>query len=106
MGNVTLYSTSVDSRLDYLEGPFSTSVDSRMDLLEAAMSGSKRLYVSPEGTDTTGSVPHGTQQNPFKTIKAAVASLDSAIASNIQRTTIFVGSGNYTEQNPGICWVL
>jgi pectin methylesterase-like acyl-CoA thioesterase len=71
-----------------------------MDLLEAAMSGSKRLYVSPDGTDTTGSVPHGTQHNPFKTIKAAVASLGSAIASNIQRTTIFVGSGNYTEQNP------
>ena len=100
IGNLEAFSQSVDSRLDYLEGPFSTSVDSRMDLLEAAMSGSKRLYVSPEGTDTIGSVPHGTQHNPFKTIKAAVESLGSAIASNIQRTTIFVGSGNYTEQNP------
>ena len=74
--------------------------EGRMDLLEAAMSGSKRLYVSPEGTDTTGSVPHGTEHNPYKTIKAAVESLGSAIASNIQRTTIFVGSGNYTENNP------
>lgn len=100
MGDPTSFSTSVDTRLDYLEGPFSTSVDSRMDLLEAAMSGSNRLYVSPQGTDTTGSVPHGTQHNPYKTIKAAVASLGSAIASNIQRTTIFVGSGNYTENNP------
>ena len=34
VGNVTLYSQSVDSRLDYLEGPFSTSVDFRLDELE------------------------------------------------------------------------
>ena len=100
IGNISLYSASVDSRLDYLEGPFSTSVDSRMDLLEAAMSGSKRLYVSPEGTDTTGSVPHGTEHNPYKTIKAAVQSLGSADYTNTKRYTIFVGSGEYTEQNP------
>ena len=101
LGNATLFSTSVDSRLDYLEVPFSASVDSRIDLLEAAMSGSKRLYVSPEGTDTTGSVPHGTQQNPFKTIKAAVESLGSAVFTNTNKKyTIFVGSGEYTEQNP------
>ena len=97
IGNLEAFSQSVDSRLDYLEGPFSTSVDSRMDLLEAAMSGSNRLYVSPEGIDTNdGTEPH----KPFKTIKAAVESLGSAIASNIKRYTIFVGSGNYTEQNP------
>jgi cytoskeletal protein CcmA (bactofilin family) len=34
IGNVTAYSTSVDARLDYLEGPFSTSVDQRLDSLE------------------------------------------------------------------------
>jgi len=34
IGNVTAYSTSVDARLDYLEGPFSTSVDFRLDKLE------------------------------------------------------------------------
>jgi hypothetical protein len=34
IGNVTTYSASVDSRLDYLEGPFSTSVDNRLDLIE------------------------------------------------------------------------
>jgi len=97
IGNVSLYSASVDSRLDYLEGPFSTSVDSRMDLLETAMSGSKRLYVSPEGFDTN----NGTQQNPFKTIKAAVASLGEAVYTNTNKKyTIFVGSGEYTEQNP------
>jgi hypothetical protein len=98
--DLTPFSTSIDSRLDYLEGTFSTSVDSRMDLLENAMSGSLRLYVSPQGTDTTGSVPHGTQQNPFKTIKAAVESLGTINPLVQKRYTIFVGSGNYTEQNP------
>ena len=96
IGNVSEYSYSVDSRLDYLEVPFSTSVDSRIDLLEAAMSGSKRLYVSPDGNDLNS----GSQHKPFKTIKAAVESLGAAEYTNINRTTIFVGSGNYTEQNP------
>jgi len=97
IGSLEEFSTSVDSRLDYLEGPFSTSVDSRIDLLESAMSGSNRLYVSPEGSDTNnGREPH----TPFKTIKAAVASLGDAVYSNVKRYTIFVGSGNYTEQNP------
>ena len=97
IGNIEVFSQSVDSRLDYLEGPFSTSVDSRMDLLETAMSGSNRLYVSPQGIDTNdGTEPH----KPFKTIKAAVESLGAATAGNIKRYTIFVGSGNYTENNP------
>jgi uncharacterized coiled-coil protein SlyX len=96
IGSLEVFSQSVDSRLDYLEGPFSTSVDSRMDLLENVMSGSNRLYVSPEGNDTN----NGTQQNPFKTIKAAVESLGNATAGNVKRYTIFVGSGNYTENNP------
>ena len=34
IGNVTAYSAAVDSRLDYLEGPFSASVDLRLDELE------------------------------------------------------------------------
>jgi hypothetical protein len=38
IGNVTLYSQSVDSRLVYLEVPFSTSVDSRLDYLEGPFS--------------------------------------------------------------------
>jgi cytoskeletal protein CcmA (bactofilin family) len=41
IGNVTLFSQSVDARLDFLEGPFSTSVDSRLDIVEATAS----LYV-------------------------------------------------------------
>ena len=43
IGNVELYSASVDSRLDYLEGPFSTSVDSRLDTIEGPMSTSLDL---------------------------------------------------------------
>jgi hypothetical protein len=104
------FSSSVDSRLDVVEAtaslyvPFSSSVDSRLDILELSsslydnvMSGSLRLYVSPDGKDTNdGSDP----SVPFKTIKAAVESLGSATASNIKRYTIFVGSGNYNENNP------
>jgi hypothetical protein len=75
----------------------SGSFDQRTDLLENAMSGSKRLYVSPEGLDTNdGTEPH----KPFKTIKAAVDSLGAKSPFNIKRFTIFVGSGDYTEQNP------
>jgi hypothetical protein len=92
LGNVS----SLNTRIGDLEWTGSNH-EGRMDLLETAMSGSNRRYVSPEGIDTNdGTEPH----KPFKTIKAAVASLGSAVASNIQRTTIFVGSGNYTENNP------
>jgi len=43
IGNVTLYSTSVDSRLVYIETTFSTSVDSRLDYLEGTFSTSVDL---------------------------------------------------------------
>ena len=45
IGNVELYSASVDSRLDYLEGPFSTSVDTRLDTIEGPMSTSLDLRI-------------------------------------------------------------
>jgi hypothetical protein len=89
MGDPTLFSTSVDLRLDKLEASSS--------LYDNAMSGSNRLYVSPSGSDSNdGSDP----SVPFRTIKAAVESLGSAVYTNTKRYTIFVGSGNYTEQNP------
>jgi hypothetical protein len=89
MGDPTSFSTSVDSRLDLLE--LSSS------LYDNVMSGSYRLYVSPSGSDSNdGSDP----SVPFRTIKAAVESLGAAEYTNIKRYTIFVGSGNYTEQNP------
>jgi hypothetical protein len=96
VGNLELFSKSVDLRLDDAEWTGSNH-ETRLDLLDAAMSGSNRLYVSPSGSDTnTGLEPH----IPFRTIKAAVESLGSATAGNIKRYTIYVGSGNYTEQNP------
>ena len=88
--------SSINTRIGDLEWTGSNH-EGRVDLLETAMSGSKRLYVSPEGIDTNdGTEPH----KPFKTIKAAVESLGSAIYTNTKRYTIFVGSGEYEEQNP------
>ena len=89
MGDPTSFSTSVDLRLDRVEASSS--------LYDNVMSGSNRLYVSPEGFDTNDGKDPST---PFKTIKAAVESLGAAEYTNIKRYTIFVGSGNYTEQNP------
>lgn len=89
IGNIEIFSASVDNRLDILEITSS--------LYNNAMSGSLRLYVSPQGNDTNdGTEPH----KPFKTIKAAVASLGVINPLIPKRYTIFVGSGNYTEQNP------
>ena len=89
IGNINEFSESVDFRLDTLE--LSSS------LYDNAMSGSKRLYVSPSGSDANdGSDP----SVPFRTIKAAVESLGVAEYTNTKRYTIFVGSGEYVEQNP------
>jgi len=89
IGNINEFSESVDFRLDTLE--LSAS------LYDNAMSGSKRLYVSPSGSDNNdGSDP----SVPFKTIKAAVEYLGAAEYTNTKRYTIFVGSGEYVEQNP------
>jgi uncharacterized coiled-coil protein SlyX len=89
MGDPTSFSTSVDLRLDRVEASSS--------LYDNAMSGSNRLYVSPSGSDSYDGKDPST---PFRTIKAAVESLGSAVYTNTKRHTIFVGSGEYTEQNP------
>ena len=92
MGDPTTFSQSVDNRLDRVEASSS--------LYDNAMSGSKRLYVSPSGSDSYDGKDPST---PFRTIKAAVASLytDGTFNPLIpERTTIFVGSGEYTENNP------
>ena len=60
-------------------------------------SGSLRLYVSPGGSDTNNGIQPTT---PFKTIKAAVASLGTINPLISKRYTIFVGTGTYTEDNP------
>ena len=79
IGNLEAFSQSVDNRLDRVEASSS--------LYDNAMSGSKRLYVSPSGSDSNdGSDP----SVPFKTIKAAVESLGSAVYTNVKRYTLFV----------------
>ena len=89
IGSIEVFSASVDNRLDRVEASAS--------LYDNAMSGSKRLYVSPSGSDANdGSDP----SVPFRTIKAAVQSLGAAEYTNTKRYTIFVGSGEYVEQNP------
>jgi hypothetical protein len=89
IGSLEAFSQSVDNRLDRVEASSS--------LYDNAMSGSKRLYVSPSGSDSNdGSDP----SVPFRTIKAAVQSLGAAEYTNTKRYTIFVGSGEYVEQNP------
>ena len=89
IGSLEVFSASVDNRLDRVEASSS--------LYDNAMSGSKRLYVSPSGSDANdGSDP----SVPFRTIKAAVESLGEAVYTNTKRYTIFVGSGEYVEQNP------
>lgn len=60
-------------------------------------SGSLRLYVAPGGSDSND----GTQPTkPFKTIKAAVASIGAINPQIPKYYTIFVGTGNYEENNP------
>lgn len=55
IGNVTLYSQSVDSRLDFLEGPFSTSVDFRLDELESWSSSLQTNFVTQTELTQTAS---------------------------------------------------
>ena len=89
IGNVEAFSASLDLRLDRVEASAS--------LYDNAMSGSNRLYVSPSGSDSNDGKDPST---PFRTIKAAVESLGAAEYTNTKRYTIYVGSGNYTEENP------
>jgi cytoskeletal protein CcmA (bactofilin family) len=56
IGNVTLYSQSVDSRLDFLEGPFSTSVDFRLDELETWSSSLQTTFVTEVELTQTASL--------------------------------------------------
>jgi cytoskeletal protein CcmA (bactofilin family) len=55
IGNVTTFSQSVDSRLDFLEGPFSTSVDFRLDELENWSSSLQTNFVTTAELTQTAS---------------------------------------------------
>ena len=83
IGNVTIYSTSVNSRLVYLEQPFSTSVDARLDSLEA-FTGSQGLTTTASFNAYTSST--NIRLNNIETTTASLnistASLNSYTASN------------------------
>jgi hypothetical protein len=93
IGNVALYSQSVDTRLDYLEGPFSTSVDSRLDYLEGAFSTSvdQRLdsieffTASQEAKDITLATYTGSVDNKFNAVGVYTASMNQYTQSNDTR---------------------
>jgi hypothetical protein len=74
IGNVTTYSASVDSRLDYLEGPFSTSVDQRLDSLEFFSS-------SQETKDLTLASYTGSNDTKWSTLTNVTASILSFTSS-------------------------
>jgi hypothetical protein len=59
VGNVTLYSASVNSRLIFLEGPFSTSVDLRLDELEAFSSSLQTNFATTAELTLTRSLIEG-----------------------------------------------
>ena len=66
VGNVTIYSASVDSRLDFLEGPFSTSVDFRLDELENWSSSLQTTFVTTvELTQTASFLQNQIDQKLF-----------------------------------------
>jgi hypothetical protein len=66
VGNVTIYSASVNNRLTFLEGPFSTSVDLRLDQLEAFSSSLQTNFVTTvELTQTASFLQNQIDQKLF-----------------------------------------
>jgi hypothetical protein len=103
-GTITTLSQSVDSRLDFLEGPFSTSVDARLDELEAWSSSIQTNFVTTaELTQTASFLQNQINQkldtasfNSFQTnnynqytssANARLNSLEATTASLIIETT-------------------
>lgn len=78
LGNATQYSQSVDSRLDYIEGPFSTSVDQRLDSLEI-------FSASEESKNITLSQWTSSADNKFTAIGTYTSSMNVYTQSNDAR---------------------
>jgi cytoskeletal protein CcmA (bactofilin family) len=106
IGNVQLYSASVDSRLDYIEGPFSTSVDQRLDSLEFFSS-------SQEAKDLTLATYTGSVDTKFNAVGVYTSSMNQytqstdARISNIENytsslRTAFTASGTDVTFNGNI----
>jgi hypothetical protein len=101
IGNVTTYSASVDSRLDYLEGPFSTSVDNRLDLIEFFTSSEETKNITL--ASYTGS--NDTKWSTLTNVTQSVLSFTSSQEAKDLTLATYTGSndtkwstlGNYTQ---------
>ena len=87
----TSYSSSVDSRLDYIEGTFSSSVDSRLDILESYSSSIETRVLDLESTgsdhetrvldlESTGS----DHENRIDLLESFSSSLDNTFVTEIE----------------------
>lgn len=95
VGNVTLYSASVNNRLTFLEGPFSTSVDLRLDQLEAFSSSLQTNFVTTvELTQTASFLQNQIDQKLFtSSFNSYTQSTDNRL--NVIETT-FATTGSNT----------
>jgi predicted acyltransferase (DUF342 family) len=88
IGNVTLYSQSVDSRLDYLEGPFSTSVDFRLDELEIWSASVQTGFVTTVELEQTASfLQNQIDQKVFTSSFNAYTSSTNSRLGNLETAT-------------------
>jgi cytoskeletal protein CcmA (bactofilin family) len=108
IGNVTTFSQSVDSRLDFLEGPFSTSVDLRLDQLEAFSSSLQADFATQtELTQTASFLQNQINQklntssfNAYtQSYSASVAVTTTDITNRINTLASFTGSYATTGSN-------
>ena len=96
VGNVTLYSASVNSRLVYLEGPFSTSVDLRLDQLEAFSSSLQADYATQaELTQTASFLQNQIDQKLFTSSFNTFSQSVDARLDVIETTYATTGSNSF-----------
>ena len=88
IGNVTTFSQSVDSRLDFLEGPFSTSVDLRLDELENWSSSLQTTFVTEvQLTQTASFLQNQINQKLFtSSFNAYTQSFSASVAADFVTT--------------------
>ena len=100
VGNVTTFSQSVDSRLDYLEGPFSTSVDFRLDELENWSSSLQTNFATTAELTQTASVLQNNINTKLNTssFNAYTQSTDTRLngLSSFTGSYATTGSTNFT----------
>jgi cytoskeletal protein CcmA (bactofilin family) len=108
IGNVTTFSQSVDSRLDYLEGPFSTSVDFRLDELENWSSSLQTTFVTEVELTQTASLLQNNINTKLNTssfnaytqsYSQSVAVTTNGLNDRINTLTSFTGSYATTGSN-------